>query len=165
MTIQDWGSIGEMVSAIAVVVTLAYLPTQIRYARLTATDASRWGRADGVRDILIAIAGNAEARRAWAKADENSAGRLENLSQRLRITPDEADLVWNMCCCWAFLHWAQFRSMKTTEDQRELENLISTFYSRPPMSTVWKHDSYLKALLDPGFVTWIEDVLAGSRKV
>jgi len=160
MTIQDWGSIAEMVSAIAVVATLAYLATQIRYARLTATDASRWGRADGVRDILLAIGANTEARRAWTKADEHAEARLANLAQHLRITPEEADLVWNTCCSWAFLHWAQFRSMKTTADQRELENLVSTFYSGPPMGTVWKHDSYLKALLDPGFVTWVEEVLS-----
>lgn len=34
MTIQDWGAMGEVVGAIAVVVTLAYLATQIRQARI-----------------------------------------------------------------------------------------------------------------------------------
>ena len=51
MTIQDWGAIGELLSAVAVVVTLGYLATQIRYARLTASDASRQARASGVREM------------------------------------------------------------------------------------------------------------------
>jgi len=165
MTIQEWGAIGEMVSAIAVVLTLGYLAIQIRYARLSATDASRWGRADGVREILLGVLASPESRRAWSKADDQAEARLANLAQHLGTTPEEADLVWYTCCCWAFLHWAQFRSMKTIEDHRELENLVVTFYSAPPMGTVWQHDSYLKALLDPGFVTWIGNVLASSRRV
>ena len=69
MTIQDWGAIGEVVGAIAVVVTLGYLATQIRYARLVASDASRQNRADGVREMLLAGLANPEYRRAWSKAN------------------------------------------------------------------------------------------------
>ena len=41
MTIQDWGSIGELVAAIATVATLAYLAVQIRRTDTTARAQSR----------------------------------------------------------------------------------------------------------------------------
>ncbi len=33
MTIQDWGAVGEILGAIGVIITLAYLATQIRHSR------------------------------------------------------------------------------------------------------------------------------------
>lgn len=164
MTIQDWGAIGELVGALAVVVTLAYLATQIRYARMAATDASRQSRAEGVREMMITALNNRDFREAWAKADAGSDSRMAALADRLGVSTDEAELVWNGCCAWAYIHWAQFRSMKTAEDHRELENLVAGFYSIPPMGPVWETDAMLRGLLDPGFVTWVDGVLAEARK-
>jgi len=79
---------------------------------------------------------------------------------RVFFAEDEAYLVWHGCCAWAYIHWAQYRSMKTPEDQRELENLVSSFYGRPPMAQVWEHSELLRALLDPEFVAWVDGVLA-----
>jgi len=62
VTFEELGSLGELIAAIATVVTLAYLATQIRYARLAASDTSRHSRADGVREILTLIIENPEAR-------------------------------------------------------------------------------------------------------
>ena len=67
MGIQDWGAVGEIVGAIAVILTLGYLASQIRYARLAAGDASRQGRANGVREMLLATVTSADYRRAWSK--------------------------------------------------------------------------------------------------
>ena len=160
MTIQDWGAVGEIIGALAVVVTLAYLATQIRYARIAATDASRQNRADGVREVLLATINNAEFREVWKKVDPDADARMAPWAERLGVSPDEAYMVWHGCCAWAFIHWAQFRSMKSAEDERELENLVSTFYSAPPMVAVWEADEFLRALLDPGFVAWVDGVLS-----
>jgi hypothetical protein len=162
VTIQDWGAVGEIVSAMAVVVTLVYLASQIRYARLSASDASRAGRADGVRDMLLSHLANPDARRAWNKADPDAQSRMVELAERLGMTPDEADLVWNTGCAWTYIHWAQFRSIKTPHDEAELRNLIAKFYSSPPMVVLWEHDPKIKALLDPEFVSWVDSVLANS---
>jgi hypothetical protein len=54
--------------------------------------------------------------------------------------------------------------MKSAEDHHELENLMSEFYSIPPMAPVWENDAMIKALLDPGFVTWVDGVLGEGRK-
>ena len=159
MTIQDWGAIGEVVGSIAVVVTLGYLATQIRYARLAASDASRQARSSGVIAMQQMEISNADYRKAWAKADTDSGPRHEELAERLGVTADEANLVWAGCCAWTYLHWAQFRAMKTEEDHIELESLVSAFYSRTPMVVVWNHDPLLKAMVDPDFVTWVDSVL------
>ena len=44
-----------------------------------------------------------------------------------------------------------------------LENLVREFYSIPPMAPVWETDPFNKALLDPGFVEWVDSVLDGRR--
>lgn len=163
MTIQELGSIGELVAALATVVTLAYLATQIRYARLAAGDTSRQNRAESVREMQLVHLNNREFRHAWSKADTGTAARMEALSARLGVSVDEAQLVWHGCCAWTFIHWAQYRSIKTADDQLELENLVREFYSIPPMIVVWETDPLTKALLDPGFVDWVDQILAGAR--
>jgi len=163
VSVQELGSIGEFVAALATVVTLAYLATQIRYARLAASDASRQARAASVLDMQLAQINNPEFRRAWGKADISTAGRMEALSERLGVSVEEAELIWHGCCAWTFIHWAQYRSMKTAHDSNELENLVRNFYSVPPMVVAWNTDPLLKALLDPGFVEWIDGILAGTR--
>lgn len=163
MSVQELGSIGELVAALATVVTLAYLATQIRYARLAASDASRQARAGSVLEMELLAINNEEFRGVWGKADPSTAPRMEVLSEQLGVTADEALLIWHGCCAWTFIHWAQYRSMKTAEDSIELENLVRAFYSTPPMVIAWNVDPYLKALLDPGFVEWVDDILAGAR--
>ena len=103
VTIQGWGAIGEVVGAVAVVATLAYLATQIRYARLAASDTSRENRAQGVRDMMITTINNPAFRDAWRKADTGSSS---------------------------------------------------------PMAEAWEYDPLTKALLEPDFVTWVDEVLA-----
>ncbi|MBW2498911.1 MAG: hypothetical protein JRF61_16655 [Deltaproteobacteria bacterium] len=107
---------------------------------------------------------NREYREAWNKADPGAAARLEALSDRLGISAGEAELVWHGCCAWTFIHWSQYRSLKTSDDQSELENLVREFYSIPPMVVLWKHDALIRALLDPGFVAWVDEILDGMQQ-
>ena len=54
---MDWeaiGAVGEILGAIAVVATLAYLAIQIRHAKETAADVNRLSRAVGVRELISA---------------------------------------------------------------------------------------------------------------
>ena len=52
------GAIGQILGAMAVLVTLGYLAVQIRVARSTATDANRLTRAAGVHEAMLALVGN-----------------------------------------------------------------------------------------------------------
>jgi hypothetical protein len=157
------GSLGELIAALATVATLAYLASQIRYARLAASDASRHARAESVREMQLVSINNREFRDAWNKADPGAVARNKVISDHLGISTGEAELVWHGCCAWTFIHWSQYRSMKTAEDQKELENLVRAFYSIPPMVVLWKNDSLIRALLDPGFVDWVDGILAEPR--
>ena len=112
--------------------------------------------------MLVAL-NNQEHREAWGKAEAGLEPRMAVLSERLGVSSDEAYLVWHGCCAWTFIHWAQYRSIKTADDQLELENLVGEFYSIPPMGPVWEVDPLIKALLDPGFVDWVDHVLAARR--
>lgn len=60
MTIAELGSLGEFVGSIAVFATLMFLALQIRASRRASEDAAILMRAQGVRDILLNIARDAE---------------------------------------------------------------------------------------------------------
>ena len=65
------GAIAELIGTLVILVTLIYLAVQVKYARLTATDANRNGRVVGIRDLNGNLVTNAEARargiRPWAR--------------------------------------------------------------------------------------------------
>jgi hypothetical protein len=58
VTIQDWGSIGELVAAIATVATLAYLAIQIRANTRAARAQSGQARTASTKQQLLALAQN-----------------------------------------------------------------------------------------------------------
>ena len=127
MSIQDWGAIGELLSAAAIFVTLIYLATQIKYARLTAMDINRTNRVVGIRDLNGVIATNADARA--------------------------------VCANWGYTHWAQYRSLKSSEDEEELKNIVKVWYSENPMSTLLSHDNF-RAFFEADFVSWLDEIVA-----
>lgn len=71
MTIQDWGAIGEIIGALAVVISLLYLAKQIhiqnRESRLSTINSSlsEWN------SLLALVADNAELACVWAKGLRN----------------------------------------------------------------------------------------------
>ena len=48
------------------------------------------------------------------------------------------------------------------EDEAEMRNIVHAFYTRPPMSVVWEMDEYLRSILDPAFVDWVNRTLADT---
>lgn len=55
-------AIGQITSALAVVLTLGYLGIQVRATREVAADTNRLHRSNGVRDIMLASISNTEIR-------------------------------------------------------------------------------------------------------
>ena len=85
LSIQDWGAIGEIIGAVGIIATLVYLATQIRYARIASTDATRQNRVAAIREIESQIIMNPEVSAAWFKAaDPGFSGIFEGI-QRLPI--------------------------------------------------------------------------------
>lgn len=52
MTVQDLGSIGEIVGAVAVLFTLVYLSLQTRQARLAAEETAKFAALQGTHSIV-----------------------------------------------------------------------------------------------------------------
>ena len=84
MTIQDWGSIGEMIGAIATIATLVYLAIQIRGNTIVAETSAVQSMLDGGRDRTAKhISGNPEL----ADIVGRGLSSLDNLddSERLQL--------------------------------------------------------------------------------
>ena len=160
MTIQDWGAIGELVGALAVIVTLAYLAAQIRYARIATADQNRQSRVAAILEINGRLVTNPEARRAFDKvASAEWKAMVSELASIWGVERDEASIVLWEQIDYVWAHWGQYRSSRSPEDTRELENIVSTWYAAPPMSDVFAQDTF-RPFFDPAFVAWIDEVLA-----
>jgi hypothetical protein len=94
MTLQDWGSIGELISAIAVVATLIYLTKQIRLNTIAMDEARKLAlaqtyqmRSDALQAMMVAAADSDHIGPAIIKLTEY--GYPEDLTALDRLTPDE----------------------------------------------------------------------------
>jgi len=151
--------ITEGVGVIAVVGSMLYLASQIRFARLAAADTSRTARAIGVRENVHAMASNAELRENWMKASSLETV-YENLGKEMNVNANAAIQIDNMCQCWMWLHWGQFKAIKTEADTKELANIVSKFYSTPPMLNCWKESPYGGKVFDAEFVKFVDGAIS-----
>lgn len=157
------GAISEAVGALAVVVTLAYLATQIRYAKVAAGDANRLTRANGVREMYLNLAQDPSLGVALAKVDPEADAYHRAFAENFGITLEEAIKVDSQSHYYFWLHWGQFASTKSEEDVEEFRNLVRGYYSVPFVNYVWNHSPYAKLLLEPRFVAFVEQVLEEAR--
>lgn len=159
MDIQDWGAVGEVVGAAAILVTLIYLATQVRYARLTTTDFNRNSRVEGIRELNGALFQNDDARAAWFKSVGPMNRQLNTeIADTLGLSFDEAVLVTLQGTNWCFTHWAQYRSLKNPADTEELRNIIRAFYAENPMKALILHPMF-RAYFDSEFMEWVDGIL------
>jgi hypothetical protein len=162
VTIQDWGAVGEIVGAVAILVTLIYLATQVKYARLTTTDFNRNSRVEGIRQINGALIQNDNARVAWFKSVGPMNHQLNSeIADTLDLSFDDAVLVVLQGTNWCFTHWAQYRSLKNPEDTKELQNIIQAFYSENPMKALIVHPLF-QGYFDSEFIEWVDQILSGE---
>ncbi|MFT7651927.1 MAG: hypothetical protein ACI9ON_002004 [Limisphaerales bacterium] len=159
MTIQDLGSIGELVSAIAILITLVYLAVQVKYARMATVDRNRETRVNGIIEINNRLANNPDLRQAFDKTtgDEWKI-MLQDFASAWGVSVEEASAVFWTQSDFVWLHWAQYRSTKTIEDQNELENIVRFWYSAPPTSTMMENDTF-RSIYDPDFIAWVDTIL------
>jgi hypothetical protein len=153
------GAVGELLGALAVVITLAYLANQVRYAKAAANDANRLARATGVREMVRTMASNDALSQSLARTLGNEDWYGE-YAQRFGVSLDDALRTdWhNIYYFW--LHWGQFGSSKTDEDQRELENIIARFYANPAVRHSWDQSPWGKRVFAPEFVSFVDAILA-----
>ena len=153
------GAIAELIGSLVILVTLIYLAVQVKYARLTATDANRNGRVVGIRDLNGNLVTNAEARASWNKAmGPVQKALINDIADSLNLEFDEASIVvlqgWN----WMFTHWAQYRSVKSAEDEAELKNIVSVWYGENPMRALIGNPIFRNSF-DSEFVAFVHEVI------
>jgi len=156
------GAIAELAGSIVILVTLAYLAVQVKYARLASTDANRENRVVGIRELNNNLVTDSYARAAWNKAMGPVQRKLiTDISQTLGLNFDEASVVvlqgWN----WMFTHWAQYRAVKIKEDEEELKNVVAVWYGDNPMLALIEHPAF-RASFDSDFIAFVDEVLASN---
>lgn len=159
---MSWEAISEIsqiVSTLALIISLIYVAFQIRFARLAAADTSRTARGEGAREIDLAMVNNRELRENWIKSSDLKS-IYEELGSELNLSVDATLQVDTICQVWMRLHWGQFQSITVPEDLRDLERLVTAFYSAPPMLNCWMKSPYGKNIYDPNFVKFVEGAIS-----
>jgi hypothetical protein len=152
------GAIGELVGALAVVITLAYLALQIRYTHRIAADTNRRFRASGVMDGMKLLLSDEGLRKSWSKAIHLEE-IYDDLGAKLNLSRDEATKFDYFFLYWVWLHWGQYMSVTTEEDLDEIKHLIANFYSMEALQVCLRNSPF-RDTLDEKFVSFIEEVVA-----
>ncbi len=84
---------------------------------------------------------------------------LNDFASVWEVSVDEASLIYWSQNDYIWTHWAQYYSQKTKDDARELENIISTWYSAAPMRTIIEHES-ARSFYEQDFIHWIDSIIA-----
>ena len=153
MTWDAIGAIGEIVGALAVVLTLGYLANQVRHAKEVAADTNRLERSKGVRDMMLASASNSDLsiNAVPTLVHSSNSDLRENLTKGLLLSDyyseiasklnmssnEAASFDWTMLY-WFWLHWGQYASTTKDSDVEELRNVISGFYRNPGVRLCWE---------------------------
>ena len=155
------GAIAEGMGAFAVVVTLIYLSLQVRYAKSTAADSNRLVRASGVREIVLSNVLDDEARRSIIRALDASQF-YEDAAKKLNIDILDAERADFTAQYYFWLHWGQYSTTMTGSDRKELENVISRFYTLPAIRNSWDQGPFGKVMFDAEFISFVDRILVDS---
>ncbi len=157
------GALGEIVGALAVVLTLAYLAIQVRHAKEAAADTNRLERSKGVRDMMLASAADSGLRENLTKGLQLS-NYYNEIASNLNMSSDEAaSFDWAMLY-WFWLHWGQYASTTKESDVEELRNVISGFYRNPGVRVCWEKSPWARPVLEKDFVNFVDEILAQDLK-
>ncbi len=154
------GAVSEAIGALAVVVTLAYLATQIRYAKVAANDSNRLTRANGVREMYMAQAQDPSLSKSLARFDPIANAYWREYAETFGASLDEAISVDSQNHYYFWLHWGQFASSKSGADLDELRNVVRGFYRVPYVRHSWNKSPYAKRLLETRFVEFVDRIVA-----
>lgn len=119
MQLENLYFLSQILASLAVMASLIYLATQIRFAKLAAADLSRLTRVTGVRENLRETANNAELRKNWLKSTGLESA-YETLGSSLGVGADAAVQIDFMCQSWMWLHWGALQFNNQTIRPRRI---------------------------------------------
>ena len=155
------GAVGEIAGALAVVATLVYLASQVRYAKTAANDSNRLERAAAVREMMLEYTRNDKLREDWVAA-AGLEDYYNKYGKQFGLSPEEASRLDYSHLYWFWTHWAQFASSKSNEDIAELEHLVKNFYAMAPVRYSWENGPVVNQL-DPEFHSFVNEILEGDN--
>ena len=110
MNIQDLGSIGELIAAIATVVTLLYLATQIKQSKEQISQSNSLARFNSTKDVLNQF-------NELNKLIVTDATLRQVLEKRDELSPEESEQVYT----YAMMFCAVWLSVQAAYDNGQLE--------------------------------------------
>ena len=153
------GALGEIVGALAVIITLIYLASQVRYARNATLDQNRLSRATAIRDVILSTAENDQLR-----VDLMKNWGLENyytsLADELGIDSVAASRNEWANAYYFWTYWGQWKSSHEATDLKELEHVITLLFALPGVRHTWDISPLGKVLMDEDFVAYVDEILA-----
>ena len=157
------GALGEIIGALAVIFTLIYVAAQVKHARDSLADQNRLERTRGVKDMAILVCANDELRydqiRNWGLTDY-----YEALGEKEGISAERASGVDWANSYYFWMYWGQYSSSLSTEDLRELENVIGGLLRTPGMRYSWETSPMNRPLLEPKFVKFVDGILEKQKR-
>jgi len=152
-------SIGEIVGAMAVVVTLGYLAVQVKHAKAATADNSRLIRAQGVREMCLEMCRN-DALRMTQTKNWDLVAYYEDMAEKLGDSVEEVTRVDWANCYYFWMWWGQYASTRESRDLNELENVIGGLCSAPGMKLSWETSPLNRPLLQDDFVAFVDGIVA-----
>lgn len=146
MNLSILANVAEIVSAIAVVVTLVYLATQIRQAKEQIEIQGRQSRADAARDVLLSISDGEHVARLFAQLGDFAWGDygLESKEDNARFA------AW--CHAWMRTEEHNFRALPPSERATQ-DQLLMMWMSTSWGSSFW---GQVKAIYDHDFQVYVD---------
>ena len=155
MTIQDLGSIGELVGSVATVATLAYLALQIRQSNKGERVSSYFKTADQITSTVMALALSDEMSRIW----------VLGLSSPDELSADERRRFELMMV--AYLHQNQAEYLAHVHGFGEPDvwaakkREFQAFFDEPGLRSFWPR---YRSMLGTEFVAFVEDLMRDAEK-
>jgi len=141
------GAIGEIAGAVAVVVSLIYLATQIRHSTRESQAASRDSISKAISDVLMRVAANPETSELYGRGIMNPAALSDDETRRFDM------LMYATFECFesAYSQWT--RNVLHDEDWHKWKSTIGNFMSQPGCQSFWARAS---RNFNPSFIEYVE---------
>jgi hypothetical protein len=151
MTIQDLGSLGEIIGAIAVVVTLIYLATQIRQNNELLRSESRQAL---VGNDITSLAANLQHTDVFAKyVTGQSLSQEEQLRMSFMFTLDLRNREFE---------YFQYKSGLLDEETWQSYRQVILINHSSELGKMW-WDKVGRRIVDPVFAKEVDDLLVGAE--
>ncbi|MEP1472452.1 MAG: hypothetical protein ABJK25_15895 [Halieaceae bacterium] len=157
------GAMGELLGALVVVVTLAYLAVQVRHAKAATADQSRLYRATAAREIILETCRDDALRMLQIKSWDMEP-YYESLAEKLSVTIEEASkLDWgNAYYFWMW--WGQWASTTESSDMKEIEHVVAVLGGLPAMREHWETSPVSRPVLDTDFVKFVDELYSKASR-